>query len=87
MSTHRGCKEMDIILGKFAENNLDNLTSDEIAIFERLLSEADAIIYHSLVKIICEKQPVDNSLKYGEELLIKISNYNMSDNLQHFILR
>ncbi len=78
MSTHRGCKEMDIILGNFAQNNLDKLTSYEITIFETLLSEPDAIIYDSLVKIICEKQAVDSHLKYAEELLIKISHYKMS---------
>ena len=85
ISTHRGCKEMDIILGTFAQHNIDKLTLDEIAIFERLLSESDATIYYSLVNIICKKEPIDNQLKYGEELLRKISSYNVS-NLHHIIL-
>jgi antitoxin CptB len=73
LSTHRGCKEIDIILGKFAEENLDKLTDDELIIYEKILLEPDGLIYDSLTKIICEKTTVDNQLNYATDLLKKIS--------------
>ena len=75
LSTHRGCKEIDIILGNFAEKNLDRLTDDELIIYEKLLSEPDGLIYDSLTKIICEKTMTDNQLNYATDLLKKISQY------------
>lgn len=40
-ANHRGIKEMDIILGGFASNCLDELTDSEIDDFEALMSEQD----------------------------------------------
>lgn len=44
-STHRGCKEMDIILGRFAETHLRGLDEAELTQFEAILEEHDADIY------------------------------------------
>lgn len=44
-STHRGCKEMDIILGRFAESHLFTMSGEELAAFEAILEEQDADIY------------------------------------------
>lgn len=38
---HRGMKEMDIILGKFADSELDGLGSEELTALEELIEESD----------------------------------------------
>jgi antitoxin CptB len=40
-SWHRGMREMDLILGRFADAAVEQLTEDEIAEFERLLEAPD----------------------------------------------
>ncbi|MEM9331395.1 MAG: succinate dehydrogenase assembly factor 2 [Pseudomonadota bacterium] len=40
-ANHRGIKEMDIILGKFADEMLESLTQKELDDFEALLLEND----------------------------------------------
>ena len=47
-ATHRGSKEMDFLLGRFAEQALDGMNSSEIAVFERLI-EAPAPALESCV--------------------------------------
>lgn len=44
-SSHRGCKETDLILGRYAEEKLARLDEEAIAIFEAFLSEDDADIW------------------------------------------
>jgi antitoxin CptB len=43
-ATHRGSKEMDFLLGRFAERTLDGMNGDEIALFERLIEAPDPAI-------------------------------------------
>lgn len=38
---HRGMREMDIIMGKFADALLPSLTEEELAAFETLMEEPD----------------------------------------------
>jgi len=40
-SNHRGTKEMDLLIGGFANNNLQSLTSEELKEFEILLNCTD----------------------------------------------
>jgi antitoxin CptB len=40
-ASHRGIKEMDIILGGFAEHRLEALTEDQLTRFEELLEVPD----------------------------------------------
>ena len=40
-ASHRGTKEMDIILGNFAKKNLDSMNSDNLKLFEELLEVPD----------------------------------------------
>ena len=56
-SWRRGMKEMDLILGKFIDKNLDTLTRDEIASYERLLLQDDQLIFSWFCKY--EKIPVE----------------------------
>lgn len=43
-SWHRGMKEMDLILGNFAEREIGSLTADEIGQYERLLEISDTVL-------------------------------------------
>lgn len=46
---HRGMKEMDIILGHFADSHLQNFGEDELTRFEDLLQIPDQAFYAMLV--------------------------------------
>jgi antitoxin CptB len=43
-ATHRGSKEMDFLLGRFAEKTLDGMNAVDIAVFERLIETPDPAI-------------------------------------------
>lgn len=51
---HRGTKEMDILLGSFADANLDRLDADMLDRFEALIGEADT----DLTLWLMGRQPV-----------------------------
>lgn len=42
---HRGTKELDLVLGPFAQANLENMNTDELLILAAFLSEPDPDIY------------------------------------------
>ena len=44
-ASHRGTKEMDIILGNFAKKHLDSMNSDNLKLFEELLEVPDPDLY------------------------------------------
>jgi antitoxin CptB len=44
-SWRRGIKEMDLILGRFADETLERMTEDELALYDSLLSENDQDLY------------------------------------------
>ncbi len=44
-SARRGIKEMDIILSRFAQERLGSLESEELDLYEALLSENDQDLY------------------------------------------
>ena len=44
-SMRRGIKEMDIILSAFADAQLDQLSAEDLDLYETLLSEADLDMY------------------------------------------
>ncbi|WP_236870196.1 FAD assembly factor SdhE [Candidatus Bandiella numerosa] len=69
-STHRGCKELDIILGSFAEKFLMNLESESIKQYEELLQVPDNDIYNWVIeKSIPPK-------RYDTKLLSSIISFN-----------
>jgi len=43
-SSHRGTKEADIMIGSFVERNIETMTEEDIAWFERFLEENDVDI-------------------------------------------
>ncbi len=40
-SWRRGTKEMDLVLGPWADAHLDGLSADDLALYDRLLEEKD----------------------------------------------
>jgi len=54
LSWHRGTRENDFLLGRFADACLKNLTNEDLSLYERLLAQSDPDIYDW----ITEKQPV-----------------------------
>lgn len=47
-SWHRGCKETDIILGRFSEARMERLPADTLDLYEQLLDENDVDIWNWL---------------------------------------
>jgi antitoxin CptB len=43
-ASHRGTKEMDIILGRYAEARLASMSNSELAVFERFLALPDPLL-------------------------------------------
>jgi antitoxin CptB len=43
-ASHRGTKEMDFILGRYAQVQLAAMSAAEIADFERLVAQADPVL-------------------------------------------
>ena len=42
---HRGTRELDLIMGKFADRHMDTLDENELAAFEALLEENDVEVF------------------------------------------
>ena len=56
---HRGIREMDLIFGQFADNELAGLSEGDLNEFEAILSEDD----NDLFKWICGEQDLPERLK------------------------
>ena len=48
-SWHRGTKEMDLVLGTYADNNLSNMSYDELLHFQNFLNLSDPDLYKWLI--------------------------------------
>jgi|TARA_B100001063_G_scaffold123275_1_gene115061 antitoxin CptB len=48
-SWHRGTKEMDLVLGTYADNNLSNMSYDELMHFQSFLNLSDPDLYKWLI--------------------------------------
>ena len=44
-STHRGSKEIDLLLGKFVQKYIENFNNNDLADLEKLLLIEDDVIY------------------------------------------
>jgi antitoxin CptB len=53
-SWHRGTREMDLIMGRFADLAVPRMSAAELAVYARLLEESDPDIYDW----ICGRMPV-----------------------------
>lgn len=45
-ASHRGTKEMDIVLGRFAEERLSAMSAEQLDAFERFLALPDPLLTH-----------------------------------------
>ena len=48
--THRGSKEMDFLLGRFAAQAVDGMNAGEITVFERLIDVPDPTIENCVIE-------------------------------------
>ncbi|MEL0105916.1 MAG: succinate dehydrogenase assembly factor 2 [Rhodospirillaceae bacterium] len=71
-SQHRGMKETDFLLGRFAEQSLAAMSDDELARFEALLEESD----NDLLAWIMGRDPVPNDA--DQDLINIIKDFNNS---------
>jgi succinate dehydrogenase flavin-adding protein (antitoxin of CptAB toxin-antitoxin module) len=49
-SMHRGCKETDLLLGRFAEKYIHDMTFDELKEWDLILNQSDSDIVSWLLK-------------------------------------
>jgi antitoxin CptB len=72
-SWHRGTREMDLILGRFADVAIASLSDDELAEFERLIEVPDPDLYAALTG----DQPLGT--EYDTALFARIKAFRASD--------
>jgi len=61
-SWHRGTREMDLLLGRFAARHLDDLSETELAQYEALLEVADPDLYGWIAGEAAPPGAFDNAL-------------------------
>lgn len=66
-SGHRGTKEMDILLTRFAMQYLETLTEDQLSLYETFLEESDTDIYDWLT----DKSPLPEQYRASFQFLFK----------------
>jgi antitoxin CptB len=68
-SQHRGMKEMDLLLGGFAQNHLTSMMNEDLKHFESLLAIPDQILYGCFF----DKDPFPDHAPKG--LMLRIQAY------------
>ena len=68
-SANMGCKELDIVMGGFAQSHLSSLSDKELLQYQKILETNDTILY----TWICGRSDVDNAGFYDIIELIKNS--------------
>lgn len=71
-SWHRGTKEMDLILGTYADNNLSNMSYDELMHFQSFLNLTDPDLYKWLISE--EKAFPEEFRDLIEDIIIKTNS-------------
>lgn len=66
-SWHRGIREMDFLIGRFADRNVDVFSERQLDLFEALLHETDPDLY----AWITERQPVPQDVNHDVFRLLK----------------
>jgi antitoxin CptB len=67
---HRGMKEVDLVLGPFADAHLGTMTDEQLDTFELLLSVPDTDLYDWL----CERSPPPD--RYRTKLYDQIHDFS-----------
>jgi len=71
-STHRGTKEIDILLGRFVEMNINKLSDNELKQLEQIINLDE----HKLFLILTKKMKPPNSINNSLVKKIILFNYN-----------
>ena len=79
-SWYRGCKETDKIIGRFAKLNIDDLSDEELDMFDAILLEDDRLLYDCLLGT----QEVPERLKHNL-ILKKLMDFNVYDSMEENI--
>lgn len=61
-SWHRGTREMDLLLGRFADRNLPTFSARQIQLFEELLQQSDVDIYNWITRREAVPQALDSDV-------------------------
>ena len=61
-STHRGSKEMDILLGNFVKKNIDKFDDNELLDLDKILNYEDEILYKFYIDKSVNKLIVNNKI-------------------------
>ncbi|MDB1135316.1 succinate dehydrogenase assembly factor 2 [Candidatus Anaplasma sp. TIGMIC] len=61
-SVHRGCKEMDILLGSFAQRHLHLLSEEQLARYEEITELDDGLLYAYIVGRAAIPEGIDRDL-------------------------
>ena len=51
-SSHRGCKETDILLGKFIEKKISDFDDKKLQLYNKFIEEDDLLIYDWIMRKI-----------------------------------
>ncbi len=70
-SQHRGTKELDLILGGFAEGQLETMTGAQLDRFEALLQRPDPLIYAWL------SGQVSVPAEYDHDVMAELRRYSL----------
>jgi antitoxin CptB len=70
---HRGTREMDLILGRFADSEIGTLSDDEVSQLERLLEVPDPDLYAALTG----DKPI--AAEYAGALFERIKAFRVGD--------
>ena len=62
-SLHRGCKETDILLGKFAKDQINIFNNDELNLYGEMVLEDDVMIYDWILQKIPVPHKYNNLVK------------------------
>jgi len=61
-STHRGSKEMDILLGNFVKKNIDKFNENELLDLNKILNYDDEFLHNFYFDKNTHKQTLDNKI-------------------------
>lgn len=70
---HRGTREMDLMLGRFADSEIGRLEEAEIAAFEKLLDAPEPDIYHWIMGTL------PPAPEYDAPLMRKIREFHLGN--------
>ena len=71
-SWHRGIREMDLVLGRFADRNIDTLSDDELTVYEALMEVPD----RDLLKWVTDEAPVPPN--YDTPVFRRVKDFGMT---------